>query len=82
SIVFPQVRVGSTLILKYKVVTSPPPIPGFWSYKLSFNPGVFIEKFNLIARSEKPLTYKLLDPRGKIKVKRTYSGSILARLRA
>jgi hypothetical protein len=68
SLVFPQVNVGSVLRLKYRVTSSPAPIPGMWSLHFSFPTGVLVEKLTFGVSATKKLAYNLYDPKGLLKL--------------
>jgi transglutaminase-like putative cysteine protease len=62
SLVYPKVSVGSELILKYRIKSSPAPIPGRFSLKFIFPIGIRVEKLKATYHSELPIVYQLNDP--------------------
>jgi hypothetical protein len=62
SLSFPQVQVGSLLVLKYKVRSSPPPIPDQFSLRFVDTLGTMIEKSKINIHSIKPIFYSVYDP--------------------
>lgn len=62
SLAFPQVQVGSVLVLKYKVHSSPPPISNQFSLRYVDPSGTLVEKSKLHVHSERPIVYGLYDP--------------------
>lgn len=57
SLVFPQVQVGSRLLLRYRIVVSPASLKGKWSTDFEIQPGLLIEKIRMEIESELPLTF-------------------------
>lgn len=70
SVVFPQVQIGSRLFIRYRMTNEKPFMEGRWSDYLSLYPSIWVEKFKLDVKSERPLFYSVADVRELIKVKR------------
>lgn len=62
SLAFPQVQVGSVLVLKYRVRSSPPPIPNQFSLRFVDPTGTLMEKSKIHVHSVKPIVFHLYDP--------------------
>ncbi len=77
SVVFPQVRVGSQIRLRYRVKVSKPMIKERWSTNLSILPAEPVKKFKLTIESELPLYYDLKDPSGLLRVVKKNSKKIV-----
>lgn len=68
SVVFPDVQIGSKLIIRYRVRVEKPAVPGRWSTAYTVEPSEFMESFKLKFRSEIPLNFEVRDPRKWLRV--------------
>ena len=62
SLAFPQVRLGSRIHIRYKVITAKPVLEGRWASQVTLSPGLFIDKLTVRFKSELPLFFKTRDP--------------------
>ncbi len=69
-VVFPQVRVGSRVHIKYRVKTTKPLIQGRWSSVEGHVPFHHFEKIRVRVKSQLPLFDHVHDPRGWFSVRR------------
>lgn len=69
SIVFPQVQIGSKLVVRYTIETNKALVEERWSSQIALPPSYHVENFRFTVNAEMPIYYELQDPRGLVSVK-------------
>lgn len=62
SIAFPQVQIGSRIHIRYKIHTKKAVLRDRWTAQINLGPGGFLDKVQILVRSEVPLYTRVVDP--------------------
>lgn len=76
SVTYPNVLVGSTVHLKYKVTTLKQPLPNYYSDTFNFGLGATLTHYKTTIKSELPLHLLVNDPRQQLVVENKGDGKL------
>lgn len=76
SITFPNVSIGSTVYIKFKVTTFKQPLPNYFSRTFYLGQDGVVKQSNISIKSELPLHILLNDPRQKLVMQESKTGKI------